>query len=460
MSELHEIDEEAITTLDDADREAYMMLHQRLEGIDEESATEEDDIAIRQYLTEHNNNKENPAYIVRGADLMCNCGTNSRKFNLSPCHGVYITDHAVVHDHDRTQGDKENITWFGVCKSEDAPDTENIKLIGGDDQEHTGKKCAPYIVDIWQNSYEETQIVKNDSCKDGDLNSAVKYNTLTMDSFLVCKYGGIIMPINSGQDREVADDEFEEGSEAHKRVLKETEECEEEIDREEGCEGLQHAMIAEEYQEFEVSTHGSEFQNGDNQLEIEDSDNEIEEVDVTIVMLNSWLQAYTSRTCDEEGRIVSMPDGIIPEKWAMRENKDHINIHAERAINGSNEVIQGSNNELVDKEGRYWVAVGPNVMNPDHKGTDKCMADEMNYGTKIDAVVVDDLGNTYYIPCIVGDCKGHTYPTGIYQTGEGYPNGDDKHPENADYSIIEFIGKVPLDNLTNYKIVEIIVYDQ
>ncbi|MBD5480405.1 MAG: DUF4280 domain-containing protein [Lachnospiraceae bacterium] len=269
MSELQQTDEIQETRLGDvdvetsdieaADIEAAGILHQRLEGLDEESASEDDAIAIQQYLTEHNANKENPAYVVRGADLMCNCGTNSRKFNLNQCHGVYIKDHAIVHDHDCIQGEKENITWFGVCTSGEAPDTENIKLIGGDNQEHTGKKCTPVIVDIWQNSYDKTQVVKNESCKDGNLENAVVHNTVTMDSFLVCKYGGIIMPINSGQDRTVEDSEFVEGEEAHKRVLEGTEECEEEISREEGCEDLLHMMIADEFKDREVSRHGSAF---------------------------------------------------------------------------------------------------------------------------------------------------------------------------------------------------------
>lgn len=52
--------------------------------------------------------------------------------------------------------------------------------------------------------------------EDGEIEGC---NTLTMDSFLVCKHGGIIMPINSGQDREVGIDEFQEGWDAYRRVM-------------------------------------------------------------------------------------------------------------------------------------------------------------------------------------------------------------------------------------------------
>lgn len=66
-------------------------------------------------------------------------------------------------------------------------------------------------------------------------------NTLTMDSFLVCKHGGIIMPINSGQDREVGIDEFQEGWDAYRRVMgaeenKETQPYIHEVSDFSGCE--------------------------------------------------------------------------------------------------------------------------------------------------------------------------------------------------------------------------------
>ena len=83
-----------------------------LEADDAESAA-----IIKEHLIQHNENKKNPAYLVRGAELMCSQGSNKRMMNLSPCHGVYIKAHAVVHELDCIQGDEENITWFGICTS-------------------------------------------------------------------------------------------------------------------------------------------------------------------------------------------------------------------------------------------------------------------------------------------------------------------------------------------------------
>lgn len=175
--------------------------------------------------------------------------------------------------------------------------------------------------------------------------------------------------------------------------------------------------------------------------------------------INGWLQLYDGVTVDEEGREVSMPNGIQPEKWSMREDRSSINRYAIEEIEGKNKVITGEKGELIDSEGRYWVAVGPKVMNSNHKDNEICTADEMNYGTKIDVVICDTEGIQYYIPCVVGDCKAHTYPNGIYQTGNAFPNGEDSHPENNDGSVIEFCGKGSISGLDEYNIDKIIVYD-
>lgn len=175
--------------------------------------------------------------------------------------------------------------------------------------------------------------------------------------------------------------------------------------------------------------------------------------------INGWLQLYTMMTVAEAGRIVSIPSEADTNKWAMREGLDTINPYALKEIEGTNEVFVGKNGELIDKNGRYWVAVGPCVMNPNHNLNEKCSASEMKYGTCIDVVVKNDKGEQFVIPCIVGDCKAHTYPNGIYQTGDAFPNGADSHPQNNDGSIIEFCGKASIKGLKQFSIVEIIVYD-
>lgn len=175
--------------------------------------------------------------------------------------------------------------------------------------------------------------------------------------------------------------------------------------------------------------------------------------------INGWLQLYDGSSVENDGRIVAIPDEAVANKWAMKENLEQINPYALKEIEGENDVIIGEYGELIDKEGRYWVAVGPKVMNENHKADESCTASEMLYGTKMDVVVCDSKGNEYYIPCIVGDCKNHTYPNGIYQTGYSFPNGEEYASDNVDDSIVEFCGKGPIVGLSDYSIEKIIVYD-
>lgn len=206
-----------------ADSEAEKILQNTISSPqDEKVQNEENEKAaeekIAHYLAAHNEGKTGNEYLVRGAELVCTCGSNKRKLNLGECHGVYIRGHAVVHELDCMQGDEENITWFGACK-EEGLDTENILAVGDDGQKHAGKKCKPHIIGVWMDSYDATKIVDNDNKITDDEEKPVACNALTVGSFLVCKYGGIIAPINSGQEREIKKEEFCEGENAFNRVM-------------------------------------------------------------------------------------------------------------------------------------------------------------------------------------------------------------------------------------------------
>lgn len=175
--------------------------------------------------------------------------------------------------------------------------------------------------------------------------------------------------------------------------------------------------------------------------------------------LNGWLKIYHVSTIPQEGRSVEITEKIPAGRWLSRENRTEINPWAAKVIGESNIVDIEEHGELIDKDGRYWVAVGPNVMNTLHQKEDACTLEEMNYGTPIDVVLTDKEDQTYYIPCVVGECKQHTYPSGIYQTGYAFPDGCDPHPENNDYSVVEFCGKAPINGLGEYTVKEIIVYE-
>jgi hypothetical protein len=98
-------------------------------------------------------------------------------------------------------------------------------------------------------------------------------------------------------------------------------------------------------------------------------------------------------------------------------------------------------------------------MNPKHQPSEEISLEEMKYGTKIDVVLRDSDGNIYYLPCVVGDVKAHTWPNGVLQTGNAFPNGADPHPYPRADAPIEFIGAVLPAGLSGYEIVNITVYD-
>lgn len=206
-----------------ADSEAGKLLQNVVSSIREQKGQdgkneEEAEMKIRRYLAAHNGGKEGNEYLVRGARLRCTCGSNERKMNLNVCHGVYINGHAVVHELDCIQGDDQNITWFGACEKDEL-DTEDILAVGDDGKKHAGKKCKPHIVGIWMDSYDGTKIVDNGDKMADDPDNPAGCSTLTVGSFLVCRYGGIISPVSSGQEREVSASEFAEGRDAYERVV-------------------------------------------------------------------------------------------------------------------------------------------------------------------------------------------------------------------------------------------------
>ena len=153
---------------------------------------------------------------------------------------------------------------------------------------------------------------------------------------------------------------------------------------------------------------------------------------------------------------------------------------------------------LVTKIGgidRYWVAVGPRVMVPDYSYVygKPLTPNEMKCGTCIDVILRDSDYNTYFMPAIVGDIKGHTLGSGyakgvdidgkkistgkdsgigsingIYQTGYSWKDGEfaEEYKEGYDKpngTVIEFIRpkgtKDDLLRTPEFDILGIIVYD-
>lgn len=174
------------------------------ENTDEEKIVEE----LAEVLEEMLSNE----FLVRGALLRCRFGSHQRKLNILKDHGVYVGDKPLAHKLDRVEF--ENVMSFGVCSSGSKYlksksvllEKEIIDEKGNVKKENVrGVACIPCILGTWLDTKKKVRLVDNgekdplDKEKDG--NDASKgYEILTMNSFLVCRHGGLIEPIDSGQD--------------------------------------------------------------------------------------------------------------------------------------------------------------------------------------------------------------------------------------------------------------------
>ncbi|SNS15406.1 protein of unknown function [Anaerovirgula multivorans] len=168
---------------------------------------------------------EGKEYLVRGALLKCvmgapgggvvEFGSHKRRANLTNCHGCY-TQYAEESEGKKpmlNQGDckpEVNIMSFGVCynhfnKNTNPTVTYELEKDGGVTRV-TGKECTPkFIGREWEGCKEDTFI-------DGK-------PALTMQSYIFCENGGVIIPETSGQEEidapeKQAETEAETGQEA------------------------------------------------------------------------------------------------------------------------------------------------------------------------------------------------------------------------------------------------------
>lgn len=133
-------------------------------------------------------------YLVRGAMLVCQCGSHPRRLNLPRCHGVYMMEKPIIRKDDCIVG--KNIEYFGVCSGSTPPEgAETITLTPYDKNSSSsgknaeGPKCTPQIIEKWRCTNEESKISGEETA-------------VTIDSYLVCRCGGLIQPVSSGQEYE------------------------------------------------------------------------------------------------------------------------------------------------------------------------------------------------------------------------------------------------------------------
>lgn len=194
------------------------------------------------------------------------------------------------------------------------------------------------------------------------------------------------------------------------------------------------------------------------------------------ILVNGWLRLYSSPTVSCGGRTVNIPtvasytgsDGYRYQftnknYWWSFEGLNDITSAAKKQLAslGQSTVVNiGSHGELTDVNGRYWMAVGPNVVNPNHTGSQMPTPSEM-YGKGIlDVVVKNSAGTKYYIPAIAGDTKVHTWSNGIIQTWKSYTSGSFTSCGTNYNGVIpaEFMGSSSGSGLNSYSIDSIIFY--
>ena len=183
--------------------------------------------------------------------------------------------------------------------------------------------------------------------------------------------------------------------------------------------------------------------------------------------INAWLTGYSTAS-DSGGRIVAIPGGDPRNysSWYSFEGAHGINTLKGR---DGLTVIELSNGAVVDENGRYWIAVGPKVLNPNYPDAGRIWDgyDGLKLGTEIDAIIRNKVTNEELcIRAIVGDLVAHTYGKGgegIVHNGIPYPNSWNAKNEGiapASFASIEFIRTIESTNLNQYVITGIIVYDK
>jgi len=155
------------------------------------------------------NSPESIEYLVRGAPICCLHGSHIRHLDMHKTHGVYLKEKPLIHSKDCRE---ENILSFGICSSPECTLTEEADYMRGaatdikgnyltapDNQFMTGIKCKPTIVGVWRNIHNDTRIADNAVAGVKEPSRTTCYGAVTNQSYLLCKEGGFIMPLSSGQ---------------------------------------------------------------------------------------------------------------------------------------------------------------------------------------------------------------------------------------------------------------------
>lgn len=169
----------------------------------------------------------------------------------------------------------------------------------------------------------------------------------------------------------------------------------------------------------------------------------LREIECAYVYANDWLRMKTTPSA-QKYNTVAIPtvasftgeDGVLykftdKSYWASGEK-----LYATYKINGSAyttiknvtgvapTINVGAIAGCTDEHGRYWIAVGPKVVYPSQSDYEEPLPKNMYAKGYLDVVVKNEYGTRFYVPCVVGDTKLHTWKNGVIQTWQSYPVPD------------------------------------
>ena len=351
-------------------------------------------------------------YVTREAVIHCDKGSKDVKLDAYEDHGILAENGKALMTCNDCEVNK-NIYSFGTCKcgdiySESLPHPSEE----GEPDEHGNVryKCMPVLCGNWKQDTGDLLISEGEEFVEA----------LRSGAFLTCIYEGKITVIG------IPEKETEE----RKKIQ------------------ISSWLIAYEGEPTRVG--GIEIDIKTEERE-KLKENNLKRDGISGVDWYSY-EEYTT----EDGKLT-----INSYAAAQYEKKEKIN--EEPDVNGA----------FVTESGRYWVAVGPEILSPGYNEKpeeEQTVSDyQFEYGTEIDVVLQNCIdGSEVYIECIVGDVKAHTYPDGVFQTGDVYPQSSNKDDgsNHRNGSYIEFINAPKVgENYINgdmsaYVVVDIIVYER
>ena len=354
-------------------------------------------------------------YVTRGSVIHCDKGSKKVELDTYEDHGIFAANGKPL----MTCNDckvNQNIYSFGTCKcgniyNEDLPHPSEEGQ--PDECGNVRYKCMPVLCGKWKQKAGDLLVAEGEKFVEA----------LRSGAFLTCIYGGKITVIEIKEEEEPEPEERE----------------------------------TIQISSWLIAYKGEPTRMGGVEIDIKTEERE----------------KLKENNLKRDG--ISGVDWYSYEEYITKDMKLTINKYAAEQYESMGGIIseEPDDNGAFTNKGRYWVAVGPEILSPGYNEKPEeeqtISENQFKYGTEIDVVLQNSKDKSeVYIECIIGDVKAHTYPDGVFQTGDVYPNCSNKDDGSShrNGSYIEFINAPKLGddyingNMSDYVVVDIIVYER